>query len=65
MRKRALAWLHGWNRRGDAYELALNEEDVKELLSHPAMSVPISERSDIEEKATLAMGLDGADLRHR
>lgn len=49
--------LHGWNRRGDdAYELALTEEGVKELLSHPAMSVPISERSDIEEKAALAMG---------
>ena len=49
--------LHGWDRRGDdAYELRLTEEDVKELLSHPAMSVPISQRSDIEEKAALAMG---------
>ena len=49
--------LHGWNRRDDeAYELTLTEQMCKELLSHPAMSVPISERSDIEEKAALAMG---------
>ncbi|HEY5989696.1 MAG TPA: hypothetical protein VIV12_25440 [Streptosporangiaceae bacterium] len=49
--------LRGWNRRDDdAYELTLTEQDVKEQLSHPAMSVPISERSNVEEKAALAMG---------
>ena len=49
--------LQGWNRCGDdAYELTLTEKDLQELHSHPAMSVPISERSDIEEKAALAMG---------
>jgi len=49
--------LQGWNRRDDdAYELTLTEQGAKELLSHPAMSVPISERSDVEEKAALAMG---------
>ncbi len=48
--------LRGWNRRDDdAYELTLTEQDVEELLSHPVMSVPISEHSDIEEKAALAM----------
>jgi hypothetical protein len=49
--------LQGWNRRDDdAYELTLTEQGAKELLSHPAMSVPISEHSDVEEKAALAMG---------
>jgi len=49
--------LRGWNRRDDeAYELRLTEQIAKGLLSHPAMSVPVSERSDIEEKAALAMG---------
>lgn len=49
--------LRGWNRRDDeAYELMLTEQIAKELLSHPALSVPVSERSDIEEKAALAMG---------
>jgi hypothetical protein len=61
--------LRGWNRRDDdACELTLTEQDVEELLSHPVMSVPISERNDIEEKAALAMGwmeracLTGDDL---
>jgi hypothetical protein len=49
--------VHGWNRRDDdAYELTLTGQRVTELLDHPAMSVPMSERSDIEEKAALAMG---------
>lgn len=49
--------LHGWNRRDDdAYELTLTEQSAMELLDHAAMSVPMSERSDIEEKAALAMG---------
>ncbi|HUZ53879.1 MAG TPA: PIN domain-containing protein [Streptosporangiaceae bacterium] len=49
--------LHGWNRRSDdACELALTEQGVKELFGHPALSVPMSGRSDIEEKAALAMG---------
>jgi hypothetical protein len=49
--------LHGWNRRDDeAFELTLTRQGVEELLSHPAMSVPVSERSDVEEKAALAMG---------
>jgi hypothetical protein len=48
--------LQGWNRRSDdAYELTLTERGVKELLGHPALSVPMSGRSDIEEKAALAM----------
>jgi hypothetical protein len=48
--------LQGWNRRSDdAYELTLTEQGVKELLGHPALSVPMSGRSDIEEKAALAM----------
>jgi hypothetical protein len=48
--------LQGWDQRDDEpYELTLTEQDVSELLSHPAMSVPISGRSDIEEKAALAM----------
>jgi hypothetical protein len=48
--------LQGWNRRDDdAYELTLSEQGVEELLSHPAMSIAISERSDVEEKAVLAM----------
>jgi hypothetical protein len=49
--------LHGWNRRDDEpYELMLTGQDVDELLSHPATSVPLSGRSDIEEKAAIAMG---------
>jgi hypothetical protein len=49
--------LHGWNRRDDdAYEVTLTEQNVTELLDHAAMSVPMSERSDTEEKAALAMG---------
>jgi hypothetical protein len=59
----------GWNRRDDqAYDLTLNEQIAQNLLSHPAMSVPISERSDVEDKAALAMGwmeracLSGDDL---
>jgi len=48
--------LQGWNRRSDdAYELTLTEQGVKELLGHSALSVPMSGRSDIEEKAALAM----------
>lgn len=48
--------LQGWNRRSDdAYELTLTEQGVKELFGHPALSVPMSGRSDIEEKAALAM----------
>ena len=35
----------------EAYELTLTEQDVTELLSDPAMSVPISERTDVEEEA--------------
>jgi hypothetical protein len=49
--------LRGWARRVDQpYELTLTKQDVEELLSHPAMSVPMDGRSDIEEKAVLAMG---------
>ena len=49
--------LQGWDQRDDEpYALTLTEQDVNELLSHPAMSIPISRRSDIEEKAALAMG---------
>jgi hypothetical protein len=49
--------LHGWDRRDDeAYELMLTGQDVTELLSHPAMTIPISGCSDVEEKAGLAMG---------
>ena len=49
--------LHGWDRRDDeAYELMLTGQDVTELLSHPAMTIPISGCSDVEEKAALAMG---------
>jgi len=49
--------LRGWNRRDDeAYELTLTEQVANELLSHPAMSVPMSKRSDVEDKAALAMG---------
>lgn len=48
--------LQGWNRRSDdAYELTLTEQGVKELFGHPALSLPMSGRSDIEEKAALAM----------
>jgi hypothetical protein len=48
--------LHGWDRRDDeAYELMLTGQDMTELLSHPAMTIPISGRSDVEEKAALAM----------
>jgi hypothetical protein len=49
--------LHGWDRRDDeAYELMLTGQHVTELLSHPAMIIPISGCSDVEEKAGLAMG---------
>jgi hypothetical protein len=48
--------LHGWQRRSDdAYELELTRQDMDELLSHPTMSVPVSKRTDVEEKAALAM----------
>lgn len=48
--------LQGWNRRSDdAYELTLTEQGVKELFGQPALSVPMSGRSDVEEKAALAM----------
>ena len=49
--------LSGWNRRDDdAYELTVTEQIATDLLSHPAMSIPMAERSDVEEKAALAMG---------
>ena len=49
--------LSGWNRSDDdAYELTLTEQAAAEVMSHPAMSVPMFERSDIEEKAAIAMG---------
>jgi hypothetical protein len=49
--------LNGWNQRDDhAYELTLTEQAVTELLSHPVISVPTSDRTDIEEKAVVAMG---------
>ena len=49
--------LHGWDRRDDeAYELVLTGQDVTELLAHPAMTIPASGRTDVEEKAALAMG---------
>jgi hypothetical protein len=49
--------LSGWNRADDdAYELTLTEQAAADVMSHPALSVPMSERTDIEDKAAVAMG---------
>lgn len=48
--------LSGWNQRDDnAYELTVTEKVATNILSHPAMSIPMTDRSDVEEKASLAM----------